>query len=717
MFQLDALELANQLRQRLVNFAVDENFMRVPELSEVVREIWNGNPSEGGLISELWVEGAYPSESSTDTLYSLAKDGVFPIQLADALSHVVPPSRPLYSHQTSAIRTASDGNPAIVVTAPTGAGKTESFLLPALCRVWQARLDEGNERNPGVKCLILYPMNALVNDQVERLDAWLSGQELISFFHFTGESPENKKAADLDRTPPASVYRHRTRQQARGRETSQGQVIKSEAPSGPQPDILVTNYSMLEYMLCRPQDAVFFTESLQVLVLDEAHMYNGTLAGEIALLLRRLLERCRKRPEEILQVATSATLGGSTDDLRQFIGGIFTKDVEQVRHISGKQIRIDFLADEDAPARETAASDIVAENWPNLQTLNSDGDLTEDSLSCAMLANCLTVFVGKQATSLETHPAVFLHEILSRSPIMRRLEDLLWRNRGCGALTVDAVAEKLFPGQSQRREASVRLLQLGASARLKKGDYPLIPHRVHILARAPYGVAICINDQCSGPERPLPELGAILPDDSDKCIHCHCPMLSLRRCNNCGALGLAASIDSTNPVLYKRTARNGDKTHYLIPKSFEAFQATSAGLSQHMIGIDRKKLEIRAEHETRLNVYRPDSLSGRCPSCAAKSEWRNISAGNDLTISIVAETALGQMPQLPDPTRDFKPANGRRLLAFSDSRKDAARLGVKLSQQHETQLFRTAIVQAMSADKLTVEQEAELRGWKLIFRL
>ncbi len=101
----------------------------------------------------------------------------------------------------------------------------------------------------------------------------------------------------------------RTRQEARGLETRAGQKINITVQDrGPQPDILVTNYSMLEYMLCRPQDAVFFGPALRTIILDEAHLYAGTLAAEVTLLFRRLLDRCGRRPEQILHIATSATL-------------------------------------------------------------------------------------------------------------------------------------------------------------------------------------------------------------------------------------------------------------------------------------------------------------------------------------------------------------------------------------------------------------------------
>lgn len=137
-------------------------------------------------------------------------------------------------------------------------------------------------------------MNALVNDQVERVYDWLKGQKAVSLFHFTGETPEDERDARTKAFPEFEPCRRRTREQARLH----------------VPDVLITNYSMLEYMLCRPQDAVFFGQALRMFVVDEAHIYDGPLAAEIALLMRRVLLRCGVTSDQVFQVATSATLGG-----------------------------------------------------------------------------------------------------------------------------------------------------------------------------------------------------------------------------------------------------------------------------------------------------------------------------------------------------------------------------------------------------------------------
>jgi len=109
---------------------------------------------------------------------------------------------------------------------------------------------------------------------------------------------------------------------------------------------------MLEYMLCRPQDSGFFDQALEYIVLDEAHLYTGTLAAEIALLLRRLRDRCGVAPELITHIATSATLGGSFEDMGKFASTIFSAPQASVEVIGGKKAPVQFQGEEaqDFPA-------------------------------------------------------------------------------------------------------------------------------------------------------------------------------------------------------------------------------------------------------------------------------------------------------------------------------------------------------------------------------
>lgn len=263
-------------RQRLVDLAVSENYLRNPALAAAAAEIWRGTGAQGGLVSELWIQGAFPSKLSQDSLASLASEGLFPRDLSEHFDSTgqFPAKRSLFTHQAEAFRHAaksrSGEKPSLVISAGTGAGKTEAFLFPILAGLWgQARAT--NEL--GMRCLILYPMNALVTDQVTRLYELLKGhkdQDKLSLFHFTSETPK------FDRDVK------------RGEEWNRCRRCSRQAARASIPDIVITNYSMLEYMLCRPEDQGFFGPALRYVVLDEAHLYTGTLAAEITLLLRRV---------------------------------------------------------------------------------------------------------------------------------------------------------------------------------------------------------------------------------------------------------------------------------------------------------------------------------------------------------------------------------------------------------------------------------------------
>jgi ATP-dependent helicase YprA (DUF1998 family) len=344
--QIDAIAMSQQIKERLVDLALSDNFVNDADVAKALRLMWEDTPENGGLVGDLWVEGVFPSVSSGDSLQSLAERGLFPPSITALLDQKgqLPKERKLYTHQAESVIHAAEFHgknekPAIIVTAGTGAGKTESFLLPLLNLLATRPKREPGE---GIQCVILYPMNALVNDQMERIYKWLQPQganPAITCFHFTSETPEARR----DRQRDFRAYdacRMQTRQEARGWETHDGRTLAADN-RGSVPDIVITNYSMLEYMLCRPQDQCFFGKNLQVVVLDEAHLYSGTLAAEMTLLLRRLYQRCGVPSEKVLQLATSATIGddsaGAVGKLQAFAATLFTKPSALVKVIQGQK--------------------------------------------------------------------------------------------------------------------------------------------------------------------------------------------------------------------------------------------------------------------------------------------------------------------------------------------------------------------------------------------
>jgi DEAD/DEAH box helicase domain-containing protein len=191
--QIDALKMVEHVRERLVDLAVAENYIRDKQVSDAVQRVWEGPGHEGGLVSELWVEGAFPGELTGDSIKSLSSDELFPEDLCRHidLRKIFPVDRKLFNHQSEILKdiavTVHGKRKSYILTAGTGLGKTEAFLLPMLHDLWTA---PERRRDGGMRCLILYPMNALVADQVERIYKWLQGQDRITVFHFTSETPE-----------------------------------------------------------------------------------------------------------------------------------------------------------------------------------------------------------------------------------------------------------------------------------------------------------------------------------------------------------------------------------------------------------------------------------------------------------------------------------------------------------------------------------------------
>ena len=701
MTQLDALKLTDSIRNRLVDFAVDDNFVKSTELSQIARDIWSGPPDQGGLVSDIWVEGAFPSKTSTQTLDTLVSSGEFDADLRDVLDDVsaMPKDRLLYTHQLETIRLtqsyAPGTRPAIVATAGTGAGKTESFLLPILNDLYRT---PPTNRRGGTRCIMLYPMNALVNDQTDRLYSWLHAQARVTLFHFTSETPEDHKSASRQGIKPWRPCRMRTRQEARGLESRDGKPVQG----GPTPDIIITNYSMLEYMLCRPQDSVFFGPELRAIVLDEAHLYSGTLAAEITLLLRRLLIRCGRDPDDVLQFATSATLGtGDQNELRSFASHVFNKSNQLVHLVVGEAARTELFS-ESPPVTEPNSAAINARKWLDSPTIIDDDGVpalaTADS--CESLVDDLKTLVSHEhlqtLSVAENRPAVVLRETLPAAPMVHKLEQILWEKKHVPLTTL---AQYLFQdASSESLQAVVRLLQLTASARRRATDYPLVPHRIHVIARPSDSLVVCINPACSGVRSKFGDLGAVSAGYHDTCEFCSSRTLSLERCRTCGEWFLSGQVKEATILPAFPKVRREEDFQDGVPERrlFRPSSGSDTGAVPAVYVVPATGAISGAGTDGTVCLRQHSG----CYNCGAESvQIVSFYSGAPLTLSILAETLLAGLPEFPGKgtSNEWLPARGRRLLAFSDSRREAARLGPMLTNQHEQQLVRAAIIDELGS--------------------
>ena len=218
-------------------------------------------------------------------------------------------NRPCYAHQIKAFETIRNGRN-MVVTTGTGSGKTECFMFPIINELIK-EYNSGN-RSPGVRAIFLFPLNALVYDQIDRLRGLLQNYEELRFGFYTGRTPENETSSEGQKQ--LGIYKRKYGEPAKN------EVLTRDKMRANPPQILFTNYSMLEYLLIRPTDQSLISaealKNLRFIVLDEAHIYRGALGIEISLLLRRLQGTANRNPQFVL---TSATLGRGKEDLPKII--------------------------------------------------------------------------------------------------------------------------------------------------------------------------------------------------------------------------------------------------------------------------------------------------------------------------------------------------------------------------------------------------------------
>jgi len=221
----------------------------------------------------------------------------------------VAPSFTPYQHQITAFDrlTSRDGHvpkPTLVTTG-TGSGKTECFLYPILDHVYR------KIGKPGIKAIILYPMNALAFDQAKRLANMI----------YTDIRLQGKVTAGM-------YVGGQGKDQRMGKENV---ISVKELLQENPPDILLTNYKMLDFLLLRPQDQALWKknkpDTLRYLVLDELHTYDGVQGADVACLLRRLKAKLKAEDNTITPIGTSATLADNDEeaieDLIEFADKIF----------------------------------------------------------------------------------------------------------------------------------------------------------------------------------------------------------------------------------------------------------------------------------------------------------------------------------------------------------------------------------------------------------
>jgi hypothetical protein len=351
----------------------------LPRFEQPIKQLFDANP----LMQDPYLELVPPYERG-DSLQRLADDRVIHTETAQIFANYFaggegadPAAFHLHNHQSEAIRSVCAKEMNLVVCSGTGSGKTEAFLIPLVNHLvgeWIAAQKPDNWNAPGVRALILYPMNALVNDQVRRLRGVLRYAPYITFGKYIGEIKDNDSLrANLmdnlvahEQAVDGVADLENYHGNGFDNETRLPNEIATRTRWATNPGhILVSNYSMIERLLIKPDQSSLFGNAWKFIILDEAHSYSGALGTEIAWLIRRLKRRVEGGGSEggnIRYLATSATLIHSQETEEIKAQRIRDEFASKLFPAPANTFAVQFGHVQAPPAHE-AATHATAENY------------------------------------------------------------------------------------------------------------------------------------------------------------------------------------------------------------------------------------------------------------------------------------------------------------------------------------------------------------------
>ena len=694
-------------------------------------------------------------------------------QRKDGLARLV--YDPLYKHQSDAIRgSLIDGRNLVIMTG-TGSGKTECFLLPILGKLaHEAKTRPASfGQQPAMRALVLYPMNALVNDQLGRLRSLFGDPRLVGLFKMwagrpprfarytsrtpyagirttkkdsaklrafddfyadiqrraeTGEPEDRKEAQRLLKDlkehgkwpakPDLAAWLGEKGSRWQNSKTGEFQravtlpddselLTRHEVQVAP-PDLLVTNYSMLEYMLMRPIERPIFDKTREwldsnpdekfLIVLDEAHLYRGAAGAEVGLLLRRLRDRLGIPAERFQVICATASfndherapgfgsqLSGIPADT--FISITGSLDLRP-RNAQGTGHDVDVLTSIDLQRYYEAATD--SERLAAIQPLLDH----------------------RHVTGVYAPETALYHALADFGPM-----GLLVNSTMEKAIPIAELGRSVFPTAApEMADAAVTVLMaFGSVARIEPNTPGLLPCRIHSFFRGLPGLWVCMDPDCNetGDDDKDGICGKMYSQPRERC-ECGARVLELYTCRNCGtAYARAYSDDIDVPAALwsepgERLRMAGGETSPLLPLDLLLEQPVerpnreevaepvdydleTGRLNPRALGPRTRTVYVRSnrvsdpvdeENEAFTGIetrgqFAPCAVCGKTARFGRSYVQDHQTKGDQPFQALVARQIQIQPPS-PSEASSFAPLQGRKVLVFSDSRQVAARLAPNL---------------------------------------
>lgn len=686
--------LIDELRTRSTRAIQSLLALKNPALRDYMSQQLLGIPGQkGALLADPVFEPTFGWQKSQASLISLSGNLLHPSLVhnmttppASAGIRPFPANAKVYQHQLEAWKKLSTKETkSLVVTSGTGSGKTECFMVPVLDSLARDAAKRGTLQ--GVQAIMIYPLNALINSQQNRLDAWTDGfgGKVRYCLYTSGLKPAEKSSS----------------------QRSKGHVYDRKGLRASAPPLLVTNATMLEYMLVRKDDAPILKQSegqLKWIVLDEAHTYIGSQAAEMALLLRRVMHAFKVEPKDVRFIATSATFGNddaTVKSLTKFLADMAGIDETQVEVVQGQR-QVPCL--------------------PSFAETSSSSTLNE---------------LAAIDPAMEASASRYL--ALSGHPLARNIRQAFITQDGTRVNTLSALAQQFASTISSQDLLAWLSLMSGTQLPDGEDDPFFLPVRLHLFHNVLQGLLVCVDPKCpcnqgtplSSPDWPY---GRVYTDDRMNC-DCGAPVVSLVSCSTCN-----------EPFLLGKQVHGGlssirldDVDEFAIDLDPDPDEELNRGITapdgQRWLIVNRPtqsdKIEPRwfdRANERLLNYY-PEGDAARldilvldsldsCPCCLTEGpqgvQYRSAVIGTPFLLSTVIPAVLEFCPE-DDKAPLTKPFRGRKMITFTDSRQGTARTAAKLQQDSERLRVRSLVYHHLLNEQprssLTPDDELDLAEW------
>lgn len=617
----------------------------------------------------------------------------------------LPLDRPLYLHQEKAIRILNNKQNAVITTG-TGSGKTECFIIPMIDEL----LKEGQKLSePGVRAILIYPMNALANDQMKRLRNILMKYPQIKFGVYNGDTPYDGDQSDWYREL------HSNESYDELKNPLPNELLTREQMALNPPHILCTNYAMLEYMLLTPnRGAVFANSNVKFIILDEAHTYSGATGMETSLLIRRLIARiCTdgKRPQYVLTSATLGKRGKTESEINKF-----------AENLTGEHFGIESIVFSE---RDTDLNFQIYNDYP--------AKLFED-LSSNLLENNKNIF--------EKYNIHYDDKIDDKANIYNLCASSIYYKRLRDNYELPTTIETISSWLCLNENDTINFLHV-CTLGFKNGS-SLVDMRFHFFIRALEGLYLCF---VGNKELFLERKEFVKRNDTEDRV------FEIAICKNCGDIAIVGHIENKNG---KEILLNRENKLYDIIQQPDFYHIISDDeLNHDGSDIDYQEADERDidlednddENTKQRSVIQTDEKTYTdywfCPYCGEISEisegkpscehdpseflklrrfsdkykgskdkclkcfngsYNRFYIGTEAATSVLATSLFEQLP-IKSISKEDDAGNeqlfdaGKQFLSFSDSRSEAAFFASYLDKTYEYMLAKRGLITILENNK------------------